>query len=125
MKRTARLAGMLLASGGLLVISPVATQAATRTATTGVVTPAVTRHCASNEVELYTASTNVHTCLLGGYAHSVNFYECNFDWVNTGNNWVAFTWGVNNYSSYQPGMAPWTTWSIGQPVCIGRIDIDT
>ena len=122
MKRTARLAVTVLVGGGLLMVGPAAAHATSTTI--GGIHPATTDQCPNGMIDLHHNSSNSDTCL-PGTPRSENWYQCDVDWINTGSNWVAFTWGLNNYNNYQPGLAPWTTWAGGLPVCIGRIDVNT
>ncbi|GAA1967258.1 hypothetical protein GCM10009838_26790 [Catenulispora subtropica] len=110
------MAAVLAASGGLLVAAPAAGHAAVR--------PAATNAC-GGDVDFHT-SNGLDLCLKGGYARTVYLNTCGITSVNTGSNWVDWTWGINlSLGHQQPGTAPWTTWTPGMSVCIGKVDIDT
>jgi hypothetical protein len=117
--KLAKAAAVVAASGGLLVTAPVAAHAGTN----GIVHPAVTNTCSGGAAELHYANGR-SICISGKGSPIIN--DCGFDWVNTGNNWVAFYWGAwLPATNYQPGMGPGSTWWGGSNFCIGQVDINT
>ena len=125
--RVAGLGVAVAAAGALLAAAPAPAHAGTAATTTtaGGVRPAgVVYGCWDGMVDVHMG--NVDECLKGGYAHRVTLNQCGIDWVDSGNNWVAFWWGLALPPAYYaPGMQPWSVWAGGLPVCIGDIAIDT
>ena len=118
LRNTAKLAAAVAASGGLLVTAPVAAQASTN----GTVRPAVTNNC-GGWVDLHTPS-GYNLCLNRSGIWHVDL--CGFDWINSGNQWVAFYWDPwLPATKYQPGMGPGSTWWGGSTFCVGEVDINT
>ena len=126
MTKAAGLAAAAAASGALLVAAPAAAHASTTATHTGSVRPAVVFQCPSNYVEFH-LSNGSHACFEGGFAviyRNVNL--CGVDWIDTGNNWAAWWWGLGlPTNEYEPGTPPWSVWTPGLPICVSQLAIDT
>jgi hypothetical protein len=126
MKKVVGLAGAVAAGGALLVAAPAAAHASTTTSTTGSVHPAFVFVCDPSQVDVH-MSSGVDICFNGGRAWlDQNLKLCGVFSIDTGNNWVAVWWGLSlPTNQYEPGMAPWTVWTPGLPVCVNQLAINT
>ncbi|MFE4869792.1 beta/gamma crystallin domain-containing protein [Streptomyces sp. NPDC056682] len=122
-KRVASLA-MAVVGGVLLAVVPATAHASTNTS----LRPANANRCANGAVDIhrYDGTDECFPSLKGSH----DMYTTNVEWVNSGNNWIAFTWANGQCVGesapfYAPGMPPGSTWTAGGPFCIGRLDINT